>query len=38
MHEATDIDVDYVENVRFVDDAKILILTPAAVLGSRQGS
>jgi len=38
MHEATDIDVDYVENVRFVDDAKILMLTPAAVLGSRQGS
>ena len=24
MHEATDIDVDYVENVRFVDDTKIL--------------
>jgi len=38
MHEATDIDVDYVEGIRFLDDARILILTPAAVLGSRQGS
>ena len=38
MHEATDIDVDYVENITFVDDAKILLLTPAAVLGSRKGS
>ena len=33
-----DIDVDYVENITFVDDAKILLLTPAAVLGSRKGS
>jgi lipopolysaccharide/colanic/teichoic acid biosynthesis glycosyltransferase len=38
MHEATDIDVDYVENVQFLGDARILLLTPAAVLGSRQGS
>lgn len=37
MHEATDIDVDYVENVTFMGDLKILIQTPAAALGSRKG-
>lgn len=37
MHEATDIDVDYVENVTFMGDLKILIQTPGAALGSRKG-
>ena len=37
MHEATDIDVDYVDNVSFAADLKIILLTPVAVLGSRQG-
>ncbi len=37
MHEATDIDVNYVENVTFREDLKIMVLTPAAVLGSRKG-
>ena len=37
MHEATDIDVDYVDHVSFVEDVKILARTPGAVLGSRRG-
>jgi len=37
MHEATDIDIAYVDNVTFGRDIKIMILTPAAVLGSRRG-
>lgn len=38
MHEATDIDVEYVEDVTFFGDIKILIQTPAAVLGGRVGN
>jgi lipopolysaccharide/colanic/teichoic acid biosynthesis glycosyltransferase len=38
MHEATDIDIDYVDNVSFVGDLKIMIRTPGAVLGSRKGN
>lgn len=37
MHEATDIDIDYVDNVTFLEDLKIMIRTPIAVLGSRKG-
>ncbi|MEA3501852.1 MAG: sugar transferase [Actinomycetota bacterium] len=37
MHEATDIDVAYVNDVSFLNDAKIMLRTPAAVLGSKQG-
>ena len=37
MHEATDIDINYVDNVGFIEDMKIVISTPQAVLGSKQG-
>jgi lipopolysaccharide/colanic/teichoic acid biosynthesis glycosyltransferase len=37
MHEATDIDIDYVDNVTFVQDLSIVARTPAAALGSRKG-
>lgn len=37
MHEATDIDVDYVENIGFLGDLSIIVRTPFAVLGSNQG-
>jgi lipopolysaccharide/colanic/teichoic acid biosynthesis glycosyltransferase len=37
MHEATDIDIDYVEHVTFRHDLSIVVHTPLAVLGSRQG-
>jgi len=37
MHEATDIDIDYVDNVSFLEDVKIMIRTPVAALGSRKG-
>jgi lipopolysaccharide/colanic/teichoic acid biosynthesis glycosyltransferase len=37
MHEATDIDIDYVDNVTFRRDFSIALRTPAAVLGSRKG-
>ena len=37
MHEATDIDIDYVDNITFSGDLVILLRTPAAALGQRQG-
>jgi lipopolysaccharide/colanic/teichoic acid biosynthesis glycosyltransferase len=37
MHEATDIDVDYVDNVGFTEDLRIILSTPKAVLGSKKG-
>jgi lipopolysaccharide/colanic/teichoic acid biosynthesis glycosyltransferase len=37
MHEATDIDIAYVDNVTFGNDLKILVQTPAAALGTQQG-
>jgi lipopolysaccharide/colanic/teichoic acid biosynthesis glycosyltransferase len=37
MHEATDLDVAYVENVSFLGDLKILMKTPRAIFGSTQG-
>lgn len=37
MHEATDIDIEYVNNVTFREDLTILRRTPGAVLGQRQG-
>jgi lipopolysaccharide/colanic/teichoic acid biosynthesis glycosyltransferase len=38
MHEATDIDVEYVRNLTFLGDMKIIFLTIPAMLGVRQGS
>ncbi len=35
LHECTDIDIDYVENLRFAEDLKILVMTPTAVLSRR---
>ena len=37
MHEATDIDIDYIDNVTFAGDLTILLRTPSAALGQRQG-
>jgi lipopolysaccharide/colanic/teichoic acid biosynthesis glycosyltransferase len=37
MHEATDIDIEYVDSVSLRGDLKILVSTPAAVLGSQKG-
>ncbi len=37
LHEATDIDLDYIENITFHADLQILLKTPAAALGSRTG-
>lgn len=38
MHEATDIDVEYVNGLSFATDMKILMLTLPAMLGVRKGS
>lgn len=38
MHEATDLDIDYVRNLSFGVDLKILILTLPAMLGMRKGA
>jgi lipopolysaccharide/colanic/teichoic acid biosynthesis glycosyltransferase len=38
MHEATDIDVEYVRNLTFLGDLKIILLTIPALLGMRQGA
>jgi len=37
MHEATDIDIAYVDNIGFAEDLRIVASTPQAVLGSQQG-
>jgi len=37
MHEATEVDLEYVENVSFLGDASIILRTPKAALGSKQG-
>lgn len=37
LHEATDIDIDYIENITFSGDLQILLSTPAAALGKRTG-
>jgi lipopolysaccharide/colanic/teichoic acid biosynthesis glycosyltransferase len=37
MHEATHLDIAYVDNVTFRGDAKILFSTPMAAFGSRKG-
>lgn len=37
MHEATDIDIDYVEEIGLVEDLRIVLSTPQAVLGSKKG-
>ncbi len=38
MHEATAIDIEYVDNVTFLGDLKILALTLPAALGMRRGA
>jgi lipopolysaccharide/colanic/teichoic acid biosynthesis glycosyltransferase len=38
MHEATDIDVEYVRNLTFASDLRIILLTLPAMLGLRQGA
>jgi lipopolysaccharide/colanic/teichoic acid biosynthesis glycosyltransferase len=37
LHESTDVDLDYVKNITFWGDLRLLLLTPAAVLGIRRG-
>ncbi len=37
LHEATELDIEYVRSVSFMQDFKILILTIPAVLGMRRG-
>jgi lipopolysaccharide/colanic/teichoic acid biosynthesis glycosyltransferase len=37
MHEATDIDIAYVEDVCFSTDFRIVVRTPSAMLGSNKG-
>lgn len=38
MHEATDLDIEYVRNLSFSADLKILLLTLPAMLGMRKGA
>jgi len=37
MHEATDIDIEYVDNVGFGQDLRIVFSTPQAILGTQKG-
>ena len=37
MHEATDVDIEYVDTLSFVEDLKIVLQTPKAMLGSNKG-
>jgi len=37
MHEATELDIAYVENVSFRSDLKIILATPSAAFGSNHG-
>lgn len=37
MHEATDIDIAYAENVTLTNDLRIVIATPSAAFGSNRG-
>lgn len=37
MHEATDVDIEYVEYLSFSTDLQIAVRTPGAVLGSQRG-
>lgn len=37
MHEATDVDIEYVDSLSFVEDVRILMRTPGAMLGSNKG-
>jgi lipopolysaccharide/colanic/teichoic acid biosynthesis glycosyltransferase len=38
MHEATELDIEYVQNVTLAADLRILLLTVPAMLGVRKGS
>lgn len=37
MHQATDVDVEYVDSLSFVEDVRIVVRTPKAMLGSNKG-
>ena len=37
MHEATELDIAYVDNVSFRSDLKIILATPSAAFGSNHG-
>lgn len=37
MHECTDIDLEYLDNISLLGDLRILAVTPLAMLGKRQG-
>lgn len=38
MHEATDVDIAYVDTLSFIEDSKIILRTPGAMLGSNKGN
>jgi lipopolysaccharide/colanic/teichoic acid biosynthesis glycosyltransferase len=38
MHEATDIDIEYVDNITFMNDLRIILRTPSAMLGGKRGA
>ncbi len=38
MHEATELDIEYVKNVSWLGDMKIMVFTVPAVLGMRKGA
>ena len=37
MHEATDVDIEYVDNLSLMNDIRIIVRTPRAMLGSNKG-
>jgi lipopolysaccharide/colanic/teichoic acid biosynthesis glycosyltransferase len=37
MHERTDLDVDYLDEIGLVTDLKIILATPKAILGDHKG-
>jgi lipopolysaccharide/colanic/teichoic acid biosynthesis glycosyltransferase len=38
LHEATGLDLDYIEHLSLMTDASILVRTPLAIMGARPGS
>jgi len=38
MHEATELDVEYIDNLSFATDVKIVLMTVPALLGMRKGA
>jgi len=37
MHEATDVDIEYAQNVTFAGDMKVLLFTVPIIFGLRKG-